>query len=458
MNSLLRVIFLAVLVCLPAFADESADDITKALDSLTGITYREVVPPEDTTIPAGYRRFEITIEQPVDHSRPSLGRFRQRLALLHKSFAEPMVLHTSGYKIFSVKLSALAKGFGTNQLQIEHRFFDQSVPAVLGWNKLDIVQSANDFHRITSEFKKIFTKRWVNTGASKGGMTSSYHRRFFPDDLDGTVADVAPMSYTTDDPRYISFVNEAGGEKYRECREKLRDLQIALLQRRAEILGSFTGSFVYLGGKSVAYEHAVIELPFAFWQYKNPEDPKIGCAKVPAPDASAKDLAAYLDQVSPPNQDTDVFLFMPYFFQAATQLGSPASDLTHLDPYRLHDYSIGQYTPPGVAIPYSDAAMHDVEKWIRTEAHDILFVYGEFDPWSAGAYPDNAKGKNFLRLFVPGGNHGSNLFALAAPEKEKALQATRAWLGKHELVQNHRDLGETLDEYELNFRRLHHLP
>lgn len=458
MNNLLRVICLTTLLCLPARADESPDDITMALGSLAGITYREVLALEDQTIPAGYRRFEITIEQPVDHYQPAAGTFQQRLALLHKSFAEPIVLHTSGYKIFSVKLSALAKGFGTNQLQVEHRFFDQSVPAVLGWKKLDILQSAHDFHRITQEFRKIFKGRWVNTGASKGGMTSTYHRRFFPHDLDGTVADVAPLSYSTDDPRYVDFVNQAGGELYRECRGKLRSLQVAMLKRRAELLGSFSGSFVYLGGKSVAYEHAVIEMPFAFWQYKKPEDPKVGCDKVPAPDAPVKELAAYLQEVSPPNQDTDLFLFMPYFFQAATQLGSPASELGHLDPYRIHNYSLLQYTPPGEACPYTDSAMRDVENWVRTQADEILFVYGEFDPWSAGAYPANGKAKNFQRLFVPGGNHGSNLFALAAADKEKALAAARQWLGKHELIGNQRDLGDTLDETEFNYRRTHHLP
>ncbi len=224
------------------------------------------------------------------------------------------------------------------------------------------------------------------------------------------------------------------------------------------MLSHFTGSFVYLGGKSVAYEHAVIDLTFAFWQYQNPEDPKLGCAMVPSPEAPAKDLAAFLTEVSGPSQDTDLFLFMPYYFQAATQLGGPASVLEHLDPYRLHAYSLSQYTPHGETCHYSDSAMHDVENWVRTQAENILFIYGEFDPWTAAAYPVNTKATNFLRLFVPGGNHKSNLFALAPSDKEKALTAARGWLGKHEVVSNSRALGETLDDVEFRARRLHRLP
>jgi hypothetical protein len=315
-------IFVRFLVCAflvlgtgKAFAEcDTQGEITKALDCLTGIAYREVLPSEDPKIPAGYRRFEIGISQAVDHQKAQFGKFTQRLALLHKDSAEPMVLQTSGYQIFGVALSELAKAFGANQLQVEHRFFDQSVPALQDWSKLDIVQSAFDFHRIAQEFKKIYRQRWVNTGASKGGMTSVFHHRYFPADLDGTVADVAPLSFATADARYVKFVEEAGGVPYRECRDKLSALQIAMLKRRAELLPLITGSFVYLGGKGVSFEHAVIELSFAFWQYQNPEDEKVGCKKVPDPQAPAAEIAAYLEEVNSMSSyaDTAVFSFMPY--------------------------------------------------------------------------------------------------------------------------------------------------
>jgi hypothetical protein len=160
----------------------------------------------------GVKVFDITIKQPVDHKNPARGTFLQRLALTHRGESEPVVLQTSGYQIFAVKDSALSYSFQTNQIQVEHRFFADSKPAALDWKKLDIEQSAADFHHITESFKQIYGKKWVGPGASKGGMTSIYHRYFYPDDLAGTVADVAPLSFTTKDPRYLDFVSDVGGD------------------------------------------------------------------------------------------------------------------------------------------------------------------------------------------------------------------------------------------------------
>lgn len=157
--------------------------------------------------------FEVSFQQFVDHEHPELGSFQQRLILAHRSYDEPLVLQTSGYLIFQVAPTLLTTTYDTNQIQVEHRFFETSTPASKDWSKLNIRQSAADFHRITEAFKRVYGKAWVNTGASKGGMTSIYHRRFYPSDLEGTVADVAPLSFGTADPRYIEFVEQVGGDR-----------------------------------------------------------------------------------------------------------------------------------------------------------------------------------------------------------------------------------------------------
>ena len=41
-------------------------------------------------------------------------------------------------------------------------------------------------------------------------MTSVYHRRFYPDDVDATVAYVAPISFGAPDDRYIDFLANVG--------------------------------------------------------------------------------------------------------------------------------------------------------------------------------------------------------------------------------------------------------
>ncbi len=437
---------------------DTQGDIEIALGCLTGTAFREVLPADDPKIPVGYRRFELSFEQPIDHFNPTKGTFRQRLALLHKSSAEPIVLQTSGYSIFGVALTELAKVFDANQIQVEHRFFDQSVPDVQDWAKLDIVQTAMDFHRISLELKRIYRGRWVNTGASKGGMTSVFHHWLYPGDMAGTVADVAPLSFSTDDQRYPRFVEEAGGERYRDCRAKLKALQIGMLKRRKELMAWVPGSFVYLGGKSVSFEHAVIELPFAFWQYADPENADHGCANVPDPEAKPEAIMVFLEVVNSMSSysDTGIFPMMPYYFQAGAQLGSPGVALSHLT--RLHPYNIDQYMPRTAKYLYSNQAMKNVDRWARTRADHILFVYGEFDPWTAGAFPKVSTAADFHWFQVPGGNHSSKIFKLPRIDKAKALAVVSAWMGKRNVLTEAPPGERTLDVVELEHRRAARVP
>src|SRR6185436_7084690 len=97
------------------------------------------------------------------------------------------------------------------------------------WSFLTVEQSAADFHAIAQSFHMLYKGAWVNTGASKGGMTSIYHRRFYPDDLDGTVAYVAPSSDGVADPRYDQFLDTVVPA---ECMAKVRAAQVDMLKNR----------------------------------------------------------------------------------------------------------------------------------------------------------------------------------------------------------------------------------
>jgi hypothetical protein len=441
----------------PAFGVcRPSSDVLASLRCLDGVDVEEV----SSTV-AGYRQFELEITQPVDHHAPDGAKFKQRLVLLHHGWDDPMVLQTSGYQIFGVSLTKLARTFQTNQVQVEHRYFAGSTPEDLDWTKLDIEQSAADFHAVVVALRQLYLKKWVNTGASKGGMTSVFHRRFYPTDLDGTVADVAPLSFSQDDERYPPFVDAAGGERWTQCRQDLERLQHTLLTRRDELEPDIQGGFEKLG-KDTAYEHAVIELPFAFWQYGNPTDPSTGCSAIPGPDADPSALSDYLAQVNNVADgygDDGFVTFQSYYFQAGTQLGGPAAKLSHLRDERHHDYSLSMYMPEGNTVPYSNAAMLDVKNWVETQAEGIMFVYGEFDPWSAGAFPAGAPGHDMYKYVVPGGNHGSQFTLLAPEDRAEAVGTLSRWLERDPVtdVRSARR-GASLEDIELAARRKLHLP
>ena len=114
----------------PVVADPTADikDRVAALDGVSSVT--------EAAAPAGYRFFRITFTQPVDQQHPERGTFEQRLTLLHKDTARPMVMYTGGYYVSqNPSRSEPTQIVDGNQLSMEYRFFDPSRPANPDWQQ-----------------------------------------------------------------------------------------------------------------------------------------------------------------------------------------------------------------------------------------------------------------------------------------------------------------------------------
>ncbi|NPC70455.1 hypothetical protein HPP05_11920 [Corallococcus exiguus] len=413
-----------------SLTQDTAPDILAQLQAVPGLT---VVQERPAPAP-GVRFFVLSYDQPADHLRPNGTRFQQRLTLRYRSAEAPMVLATTGYGLNTssgqTEPTFLVQG---NQLQVEHRFFGPSIPQPADWRLLSIEQAAADHHRIVQALKPLFPGKWISTGASKGGMTSLYHRAFFPRDVDATVAYVAPNSYGTQDPRYVKFLSKLGTPA---CRENIRTFQREVLERRAETEPLFqaTGAAYYGStydflGVDKALEFSALEFAFAFWQYG---DASL-CDEIPPPGGSAQGLVDFLDYVVGLSymSDGDLDYYAPYDFQAATQLGSYASEEGHLrgvqryprgyDPRALVPFDMRPY-------PFNPFVMPLVEGWVKAFGERILLVYGENDPWSTGAFSVSARNDSY-RFYQPGGNHGSRILALPEAEQAVATERLRAWAG-----------------------------
>ena len=151
--------------------------------------------------------------------------------------------------------------------------------------------------------------------------------------------------------------------------------------------------------------------------------------------------------------------FIPYYFQAATELGAPGAKLTHLAGLLQHaaTYDVKSYIPHGIEIAYSPAAMRNIEQWVGSESAGIMFVYGEYDPWSAGAFAARGGSDSYFYL-QSGGNHGSNIFALNEQQRTEALQVLGRWLGKNVTDDAPVVTGLALEDYEFAFRAKARLP
>lgn len=439
----MRRFFLALLACTQLVACSEPDPEPQAevdvLDQLQAIPGANV--QEGTSLTAGYRYFIIEFDQPSDHKNADAStHFAQRVLLLHRDVKAPMVLGTSGYFVnpSNARIREPAQLLEANQLWVEQRYFYPSRPDSADWSFLTIEQAANDHHKIVEALRPVYSGKWISAGASKGGMASVYHRRFFPNDVDGTIAYVAPHSSGTSDPRYLSVVANLGDAA---CQTKLKDFQREVLTRRVAMLdhlyamSSAHGDTFEILGEEKALETAVLEFVFTFWQYFD----ATRCAEIPTAASTDAQVWTFLTEICSPSQwsDNQILGFEPYYWQAAVELGYPALEESHLKDLQQFPgldvpttYVVGG---PGKTPTFNPEAMKDVSNWLNTEGDKMLFVYGETDPYSAAAF-EVGNAKDSFKFIAPGKNHSAAILSLSDGDRTVALDALARWTGKTPVI------------------------
>ncbi|MFJ9832685.1 S28 family serine protease [Streptomyces sp. NPDC101169] len=414
-----------------ATAAQSEPDIKDRLLAIPGMSLVQEKPYP------GYRFFVLNYTQPVDHRHPSKGTFQQRITVLHKDTSRPTVFYTGGYNVSTTpsrrEPTQIVDG---NQVSLEYRFFTPSRPAPVDWSKLDIWQAASDQHRVYQALKPVYSANWLATGGSKGGMTATYFERFYPRDMDGVVAYVAPNDVVNkEDSAYDRFFAGVGTK---ECRDRLNAVQREALVRReplekryAQYAADNGYTFDTIGGLDKAYEAVVLDYVWGFWQYSLLKD----CDTIPAGAATATDDAIWdsVDSISGFSAYTDQGLetYTPYYYQAGTQLGAPTIHFPYIEK-KLIRYG---YQPPRNFVPrsipmrFQPDAMRDVDTWVRQHARHMLFVYGENDPWGSERFRLGAGARDSYVFTAPGMNHGANVAGLVPDQKALATARILEWAG-----------------------------
>ncbi|MFJ1736322.1 S28 family serine protease [Streptomyces sp. NPDC088254] len=412
-------------------AQPEAADIKDRLLSIPGVSLIQEKPYP------GYRYFVLNFTQPVDHRDPAKGTFQQRITVLHKDVSRPTVFYTGGYSVSTNpgrrEPTQIVDG---NQVSMEYRFFTPSRPEPADWSKLDIWQAASDQHRIFTALKAIYPKNWISTGGSKGGMTATYYERFYPRDMDGVVAYVAPNDVVNDeDSAYDRFFAKVGTK---ECRDRLNAVQREALVRREPLEKRYTEyaateglTFDTIGGLDRAYEAVVLDYVWGFWQYSLLSD----CDSIPADAKSATDdeIWTSIDTISgfSAYADQGLAAYTPYYYQAGTQLGAPTIRFPHIERrYIRYGYQPPRnFVPRDIPMRFQQFAMGDVDAWVRHHARHMLFVYGQNDPWGAEPFRLGPGSKDSYVFTAPGMNHGANVAGLVADEKALATARILEWAG-----------------------------
>ena len=371
--------------------------------------------------------FEITLLQPLDHFNTNTKKsFKQRIILKHISFSAPIVLITEGYALRENYVKELSKLLNANEIRVEHRYFGSSSSSNLDWKYLNIKQSAADYHMIVSLFKNIYSGKWISTGWSKGGQTALFHRRFYPDDVNVTVAYDAPLNFAAEDPRIDCFFERVGNKSYRN---KIRAFQMQVLMRKGEILPLLSKyaakhNLHFSIGFEKALEYAVLEYQFSFWQYHH-----ISLKDIPGKESSPSVLFNHLARVVSLSSYSDKAMNSPAMYQFATELGY----YRYLRFYLLNllsspeDYSNFVFAPKNVSIKFNPIPMRDIYHWLLTEGTRIIYIYGSNDPWSAcGMMP--SQDTDARRFVLKGGNHFTFINSFPKGIKNQILSTINDWL------------------------------
>lgn len=400
-------------------------DIREQLAALPGVTVAEWTPPMELAPEPGYRYFDLTFTQPIDHDDPGAGTFTQHAYLMHRDTSAPLVLYTSGYGAGARRsLSEPAAILDGNQLSLEYRFYDQSRTDDVDWSKLTVHQNAEDEHEILLALGEVYTGSTIQTGGSKGGENSLFHLWLHPEDLDGVVAYVAPVITDHPDARYATVLDDIGIDT---CRTALRAAAREMLVRhtameeRAQAMAEYN-----IVGVAHATETAIVELEFSFWMTRGEPD----CPEVPATTATDDELFEFLARTGGPAAygDADLVEYgQQYLYQDYLELGYPVWQHAYLDDLMQFSYEDWSAYLPAPVPTYDPAMARGLSDWLATGPDRIIFVGGEWDPWGAG-YPTIPSDAETLVYSVAHGSHwSSGIYSTTPPEQQAALGALRRW-------------------------------
>ncbi len=377
-------------------------------------------------------KYLLKIEQPLDHKANSVKKFTQRVFLAHKDFGRPVVFITEGYAAdyaASPKyINELSEILDANQVCVEHRFFGESVPDTLNWADLTIFNAASDHHHVAEIMKQIYRTKWISTGISKGGQTAMYYKYFYPDDVNASVDYVAPLNFSTEDKRVYRFLQQVGDSL---TRNKILQYQTELLKNNNLYMPEFTKlaekrNLTYQIGMEKAFELTVLEYSFSFWQWG-----AIDSKSIPEPGTSPEKMIRHLDKVVNIDwvSDEGIKQMQPFFYQALTEIGFYGYDIAPFKNYvSFTSNATFEFTAPeGIQITYDPVPMYQVDYFVRHIAQNMIFIYGELDPWSSTAV-QLTYNTNSIEIIKPGGNHLTRIMNLPENQKERVINTLKEWL------------------------------
>ncbi|MCF0202650.1 MAG: aminopeptidase [Bacteroidaceae bacterium] len=420
-------------VLLLAAGTATASELTDKLSQISAI--KKI----DTLQTSRFKeKYVVQFSHPVDYKDSLAGTFAQRVFVCHRDFSRPTVLVTEGYGAAHAMnkdyCEEIADLLNLNLIVCEYRYFLESTPQPCNYDYLTVWNSLCDYHEVITAMKRIYTRKWLATGISKGGQTTMFYRAYFPDDVDVSVPYVAPLNKAVEDGRHEPFVANTTGTK--EGRKNVLDYQLGMFKRKSSMLPIFEekcrkSGYTFRLPVTKVYDYWILEFAFAYWQWG--ED----LAKFPSiKTATDREIVDYMYKFNDPSYFQSETYFKSFNVQAVRELGYYGYDITPFRKYMAEsstkDYLRRLMLPEALQdIEFSDELYNHTVQFLQTQDPRMIYIYGEWDPWSATGvcqWLDTSKKQN-LKIYVQkGGSHKARISTMPDDKKAEIIATLKSWL------------------------------
>lgn len=377
-------------------------------------------------------KYLVVFEHDVNYNDASFGKFTQRVFVSHVHVDSATVVVTEGYNAnyaarpsYREEFSTL---FNTNLVVVEHRYFDKSTPKNIQWEFMKGEFAARDLHEVVTSLKTIYQQKWVATGISKGGQNVAIYRAHYPEDVDISIPYVAPFCSGVEDGRHEPFIAEYCGTP--QQREVIKNFQIELLKRRDALLPKLDSlakadRLEFNIPLNEVYDYCVLEFSFALWQWGTP------VSSIPSLEASDGEVFKYFVEIAGPSYFEKWGPTSPFFIQAAQELGYYGYDRKPFKKWLSVKDTKGYlqkiFLPQDQEFRFDDTLSKKLEEFIRTTDSKMLFIYGEFDPWSA-VKVQNPNKENIKIFIEPKGSHRARINTFPDDMRGEIISILSNWL------------------------------
>lgn len=431
-------LILIALFCFSAnivFSQQTQSELARkitALNGVTNVTQLEEKREEFT------EKYAVKITQMINPDDPSVGTFEQLVYVCHVGFDAPTMVVTDGYTAsFGANpyyTEELAFRYKANIIAIQHRYFDESTPDDIDWKYMRGKYAATDMHNITNTFKNIYKGKYFASGVSKGGQNTMIYASYYPDDMEFYVPYVGPICFGVEDGRHEKFIPNIGTEQERA---KIHNFQREVLTRRKNMVSQLKkyADEHKINFKGVSYDEildlSVLEFEFAIWQMhcENIKD-------IPATNATDKELFDFLMKYSDPSYFANADSTSPFFVQAAMELGYYGYDTKPLKDLLTIKNTKGYLKRVIMAKEFSGIKFNsELYKHLnsflkKNDTVKMMFIYGEYDPWSAVAPKAQyfEKKENMMIYYCPEYDHKSRIRNFPADTQKEIYNTLDEWL------------------------------